>query len=608
MEDKTTEQLMEEIEALRKEVAGLEQEKAERKKAEEALRESEGKYRALFESKLDGVFVLDAETMKVVLVNQVAAGMFGFSSPEEALGMNPLDFVVPEERERTLRIIVEDMFKKDMQRVNEFRTISEDGKEKWISAVGTRFEYGGKLAGLVSFRDITAQKRVDQELKESEEKYRVLVGNANEAIFVTQDGTIKFANPKVTEVVGYSKEELTSRPFVELIHPDDREMVIGRHLRRLKGEEFPHVYPFRVVDKAGNIVWVELNVALIKWEDKPATLDLLTDITERKKAEDELRSSEERLRILFEFAPDAYYLNDLKGNFIDGNKAAEKIVGYKREELIGESFLKLKLLPPKQILKVAALLAKNALGQPTGPDEFTLNRKDGSQISVEISTYPVRIKNQAVVLGIARDITERKKAEERLERSFVELAETVSRAMESRDPYTAGHQRRVAGLARLVGERMGLDKDRLMGLYIGGLLHDLGKISIPESILSRPGKLSEEEWNLIRVHPRRGYDILKDTGLPWPVADMALHHHEWLDGSGYPDGISGDELSLENRILGVCDVVEAMSSFRPYRPARSPQEILRELRTGRGTKYDAAVVDIMLEIIEGGEFELSKKR
>jgi len=147
-----------------------------------------------------------------------------------------------------------------------------------------------------------------------------------------------------------------------------------------------------------------------------------------------------------------------------------------------------------------------------------------------------------------------------------------------------------------------------MGVYIGGLLHDLGKISIPESILSKPGKLSKEEWNLIRVHTRQGYDILKDTGFPWPVEDMALHHHERMDGSGYPDGIKGDELSLEVRILGVCDVVEAMSSFRPYRLARSLTEILSEIRGGRGTKYDPAVVDVILEIIEGGEFEIERER
>lgn len=199
---------------------------------------------------------------------------------------------------------------------------------------------------------------------------------------------------------------------------------------------------------------------------------------------------------------------------------------------------------------------------------------------------------------------ERKKVQEQLERSFIDLAETVSRAMDSRDPYTAGHQRRVAELARLVGEKMGLDKDRLRGLYIGGLLHDIGKISTPESILSKSGPLSDEEWNLLRAHTKRGYEILRDSNLPWPVADMAVHHHERLDGSGYPHGIGGDELSLEVRILGVCDVVEAMSSHRPYRPARSKAEVIDEIKGGRGTRYDAAVVDVVLRIIENNEFPL----
>ena len=200
------------------------------------------------------------------------------------------------------------------------------------------------------------------------------------------------------------------------------------------------------------------------------------------------------------------------------------------------------------------------------------------------------------------DITERKRAEEQLQRSFVDLAETVSRGMGARDPYTAGHSLRVAELARITGEKMGLDEDRLHGLYVGGLLHDIGKLAIPEAILAKSGKLIEEERNLIRAHVREGYEILKDTKLPWSVADMALHHHERLDGSGYPDGISGEQLSLEVRILAVCNVVEAMSSHQAYRVARSKEEVLQEIRSGRGTKYDANVVDIVSQIIESGEF------
>jgi HD-GYP domain-containing protein (c-di-GMP phosphodiesterase class II) len=140
-------------------------------------------------------------------------------------------------------------------------------------------------------------------------------------------------------------------------------------------------------------------------------------------------------------------------------------------------------------------------------------------------------------------------------------------------------------------------------LYFNGLLHDIGKISVPTRILAKPGELVEEEWALIRAHTKQGYNILKDANLPWPVAEVALQHHERLDGSGYPDGIKGDELSLEVSILAVCDVVEAMSSHRPYRPARTTADILKELTDGRGTKYNVSVVDVMLPMIESGEFE-----
>jgi putative nucleotidyltransferase with HDIG domain len=204
---------------------------------------------------------------------------------------------------------------------------------------------------------------------------------------------------------------------------------------------------------------------------------------------------------------------------------------------------------------------------------------------------------------LRQDIAERKRAQEQLERSFINLAETNSRAMSARDPYTARHQERVADLVCLVGQEMGLDEDRLQCLRLGALLHDIGKIAIPEVILAKPGKLPEEEWDLVRTHTSQGYEILKDTGLPGIVAEMALHHHERLDGSGYPDGLRGDELSPDLRILIVCNVVEAMSAFRPYRRARSMADVLEELGEGRGTKYDAQVVDIVRRLIEAGQFK-----
>jgi len=178
----------------------------------------------------------------------------------------------------------------------------------------------------------------------------------------------------------------------------------------------------------------------------------------------------------------------------------------------------------------------------------------------------------------------------------VTLARTVSRAMGCRDPYTAGHQRRVASMSRMIGEKMGMQEDRLQGLYIG-------KLSVPEGLLSKPGRLLDEEMGLIRLHVKQGFEILREADLPWPVADMALHHHERLDGSGYPEGLGAEQISLENRILAVCDVVEAMCSHRPYRPARSMEEVIRELEAGRGSRYDPDVVDLMLDAIAKGELE-----
>jgi response regulator RpfG family c-di-GMP phosphodiesterase len=189
-----------------------------------------------------------------------------------------------------------------------------------------------------------------------------------------------------------------------------------------------------------------------------------------------------------------------------------------------------------------------------------------------------------------------------LERAFFDLTKTVSRTLEYRDAYTAGHQERVGKLATIVGQRMGLGQDDINELYIGGLLHDVGKIGIPTQLLNKMPPLTDAELALIREHPRIGYDILSGAELPWNIRDIVLNHHEKLDGSGYPNGISGDQISLNVRIITVCDVAEAMSTLRPYRMARSKQEVIKELSDGRGIKYDPLVVDILLDLIRTGEF------
>ena len=205
-EHKTKEQLISELVKTRQRMVELAASEAERKKAEEALRESEERYRALFEQKLEGVLVI-GETMKVLLANQAAADMFGFDSVEEALEVNMFDYIAPEERERALKIITEDMFEKDLRQINEFRTITKDGREIWISAIGVKTEYQGRLAGLVSFRDITEQKRVEEALKESEENLRTYLESAPDGVYLNDlKGTFLYGNKKAAgkgKTLGY---------------------------------------------------------------------------------------------------------------------------------------------------------------------------------------------------------------------------------------------------------------------------------------------------------------------------------------------------------------------------------------------------------------------
>jgi putative nucleotidyltransferase with HDIG domain len=177
----------------------------------------------------------------------------------------------------------------------------------------------------------------------------------------------------------------------------------------------------------------------------------------------------------------------------------------------------------------------------------------------------------------------------------------MSLVTESRDPYTAGHQRRVAGLAQAIGREMGLSEWQIMGMHVAGLLHDVGKVAVPSEILSKPGKINQYEYSIIKNHSQVGYEILQKIDFPWPVTVAILQHHERMNGSGYPAGVSGEEIILEARILGVADVVEAMSSHRPYRPALGLGSALAEITKNRGVLYDPQVVDACLRLLENDE-------
>lgn len=223
--------------------------------------------------------------------------------------------------------------------------------------------------------------------------------------------------------------------------------------------------------------------------------------------------------------------------------------------------------------------------------------------------YPVQSEGEGLAVHYLRDISERKQTEERIRQAHERLRQSlegtiraIATAVEARDPYTAGHQRRVAALAAAIAMEMGLDVRTTEGIRLGAEIHDIGKIHVPAEILAKPGRLTDTEYALVKEHTQVGYDILKGIAFPWPVADIAHQHHERLDGLGYPQGLKGDAICLEARIVAVADVVEAMAMHRPYRPAVGVDAALAEIEKGKGRRYDPQAVDACLKLLADKRF------
>ncbi len=317
-----------------------------------------------------------------------------------------------------------------------------------------------------------------------------------------------------------------------------------------------------------------------------------------------LRESERKYRNILENIEDGYFEVDTAGNFTFFNDSTCRIIGYSGDELMGTNNRKYADDEnAKKIFKVFSKVYKT--GIPTRAFDWELIRKDGSKCSVEMVVSLISDSDKVIkgFRGIVRDITERKHSEEELNNSFIRLRaalggtiQALAVTVETRDPYTAGHQRRVADLSRAIAKEMGLENNRIDGIRMAGIIHDIGKLMVPSETLSKPSMLSDIEYRLIKIHPLAGFNILKDIEFPWPIANIVLQHHERLNGSGYPSGLKGEEILLEARIIAVADVVEAIGSNRPYRPARGIDDALEEIRKNRGILFDDKAVDACLRL------------
>ncbi len=483
------------------------------------------------------------------------------------------------------------------------------------------------LLGLILVAVFVLRKQVVQktrQLAKSEKSLMIqkdylenLFQSTPEAIaFLDNDGFVIRVNRPFMALFGYGQEECEGRHLDDLIVPPER-MAEGRRVTERGRQGILNLLETVRVAKDGTRIDVLAQGTPIYSEGrKTGEYFIYRDIRDRKDMESALVKEKAFLEQLYENAPEGIIVTDKNGRIRRVNKAFVDLFGYEREELLDREVDG--LIVPEGLQDEAALYTRRADEGQRVFFEGVRRRKDGGVLDVSFLGVPILSGDgQLGVYAIYRDITARKEAErsilahredlrrnlEHTDRAWRQTIEVLSSTAEARDPYTAGHQRSVARLAGAIALEMGKGERFVEGVVLASLVHDIGKIVVPAEILSKPGKLTSLEFDLIRVHPEAGASILRSIDLPWPLAGIVMQHHERMDGSGYPRGLEGTEILEEARIIAVADVVEAMASHRPYRPALGIDRALEEIRAGRGTKFDERVVDACLVVIrENGLF------
>jgi PAS domain S-box-containing protein/putative nucleotidyltransferase with HDIG domain len=447
----------------------------------------------------------------------------------------------------------------------------------------------------------------------SDKKFDAIFQCSPDVITITDlsNGLLLDVNDSFLQLTGYTREEV--------IGSSTKELNIWGNI-----EERARIYDLiksgTAVDKVeltfrtknGEYRQMLFSARLIEEDDRQLLIANTHDITERNMTEEKLLESEEKYRTILEDMEDVYFEVDIKGNIAFVNPSSCKKSGYAEEELLGMSFKQISA--PDVIEMVMHYFGEIFQTGKTGkPFIWNLKKKSGEQGIFELVVSLIRDKQGKPTgfRGIGRDITERKKAEEQLQQTLGILRKSIGvtiqvmvSAIEVRDPYTAGHQKRVADLARSIATEMGLNKDKIEGIRMAGSIHDIGKLAIPSEILAKPTKLTNIEFSLIKEHSQSGYEMLKDVESPWPLAQIVYQHHERINGSGYPQKLKGDEIIIEARIMAVADVVEAMASHRPYRPGLGLDAALEEIEKNKGVTYDDAVADACLRLFREKGYQL----
>jgi PAS domain S-box-containing protein len=578
----------------------IEDKVAQLEAANRKLQESEAHYRQLFEANPHPMWFFDPETLAFLAVNDAAVAHYGWSR-EEFLAMTLADIRPAETRSALLKHLATDN-EKHIRTVDSSEHRKKDGTLIDVEISSHIVDFGGRRARIASAYDITDRKRAEDALARESRRNLVFLRNASDGIHILDsDGNVLEVSDSFCKMLGYSREELIGANvslWDAQWSPQELKQLIAKQIANTELS----VLETRHRRRDGSFVDVEVTGQGLELDGKPVLFNSARDITKRVLAGRELVESEARFRGLVEQTiAGIYIIQDGKLAYV--NPRAAEIVGQgSTDKLIGTD--PLGWITEADRGTVAENLRRLVDGEADSLAlDFGVLRQDGVVIQVGANAARATYKGRPAIIGLLQDISEKKRADaeirrylEQLKTAFMSTVKVATTLSEMRDPYTAGHERRVAQIAVAIGAELGFDERRQEGLQVAGYLHDVGKMTIPAEILSKPGKLSAIELQLIQGHAQAGYDVLKGVEFPWPVAQVALQHHERMDGSGYPQGLEGEAILLEARIMAVADVVEAMSSFRPYRPGLGINKALAEIERGRGSLYDPVVTDACLRL------------
>ncbi len=630
----------------------------------DVLRASESRYRIAFQTSMDAMSITRFSDGIYLDVNEAALNGFGFTR-EEFIGRTADElniFVDRKDRKRTRELL-------ELHgecRNFEFQMRRKGGEIFWALFSSSIIDIDGTQCVLSVGRDISEARAAKQAIESAEQKYREIFEHAPEGIFqISAEGKAMAVNTAGARMLGYESAAeavaaITDSPRDLWLAPEDRERYIA--LMEEQGEVRHYACQLKRGD--GSPIWVSVTARRVAGPDGTTLCyqGFLEDLTEQKKLEGALKATIRELQLLSEMNNALLHATTEEGLLREYCRVMVETGGYRMawvgfaDNGPGKHIIPVASYGPnKGYLESVDICWDNSASAngPTGRcvksgkvevEEEILNDprmapwhenalRHGFRSSIALpfrhtegsmavltayadapcawsQSERTLLEQIASDLGFGittlRTAVSRAESQESLRASLEQTIQVIAETVDRRDPYTAGHQRRVADLCVRIAAQLGMTDDRIHGLRLAAAIHDLGKIGIPSEILSWPGRLTPSQFNLLKEHVQFGYDIIKDVKFPWPIATIILQHHERLDGSGYPNGTTAEQILMESRILAVADVVEAMSSHRPYRPSRGIDAALEEIQANSNVLYDAAVVDACIHVFRNQGYAFSE--